>query len=465
MNSRTVLKSGIWYTISNFLLRGVAFITTPIFSRILSQTEYGYFSNYASWVSLLTICVTFDLEATLIIARHDHEDNIDEYVLSMFALSSIGVIGFGVLCNIFKEFAENLFSMNISYINSMIAYMLFIPVINIFTALERFRYKYKTTVLIGFLTTFVSSVLAVILILNMDDKLAARTIGFVIPTIITGFIVYVIYVVKVHHIKIAFWKYALPIALPFIPHLLSMNLLNSIDRIMITKICGPEQNALYSIAYSVGAMVTILVSAINNAYSPWLGDKLRIEEYDTVRKYTKYYVLGFSWVALGIILLSPEVLYILGGKQYMQAIHCMPPIAMGCICQFIYCMYVNVEQYYKKTVGMAAASVSAAGLNYILNYLFIPKFGYVAAAYTTLASYLWLMVFHMYLVKRINKSYVYNNKLISCVIAFLLIITTLINALYNYNIARYIVVVLFVIISVCILIKYKERFLRFWRKG
>lgn len=75
------------------------------------------------------------------------------------------------------------------------------------------------------------------------------------------------------------------------------------------------------------------------------------------------------------------------------------------------------------------------------------------------------MVFHMYLVKRINKSYVYNNKLISCVIAFLLIITTLINALYNYNIARYIVVVLFVIISVCILIKYKERFLRFWRKG
>ncbi len=464
MNSHTVLKSGIWYTISNFLLRGAAFITTPIFSRILSQAEYGYFSNYASWVSLLTICVTFDLEATLIIARHDHEDSIEEYVLSMFVLSSIGVIGFGILCNIFRGFFENLFSMNIFYINLMIVYMLFVPIINIFTTLERFRYKYKITVLISFFTTFTSSILAVILILNMDDKLAARTIGFVIPTIVIGFIIYMIYIIKVHRIAIIYWKYALPIALPFIPHLLSMNLLNSMDRIMITKLCGLEENALYSIAYSVGAMVTILVSAVNNAYSPWLGDKLRIKAYDSIRKYTKYYVLGFSWIALGIIILSPEVLYILGGIQYMKAIHCMPPIAMGCICQFIYCMYVNVEQYCKKTVGMAIASASAAVLNYVLNYLLITRFGYVAAAYTTLISYLWLMIFHMFLVKRMNMSHVYNSKLIICIISMLILIITLINITYTFNFARYVVLAVYIIISVVIIMKCKEQLLLFLEK-
>ena len=48
----------------------------------------------------------------------------------------------------------------------------------------------------------------------------------------------------------------------------------------------------------------------------------------------------------------------------------MPPVAAGCLLQFVYCMYVNIEQYEKKTVGMAMASVVAAGLNFVLNFIF-----------------------------------------------------------------------------------------------
>ena len=69
----------------------------------------------------------------------------------------------------------------------------------------------------------------------------------------------------------------------------------------------------------------------------------------------------------GIMLIVPEFLLIMGGQSYIEAIYVMPPVAFGCVCQFIYTMHVNIEQFKKKTVGMAIASISAAGLNYLLN--------------------------------------------------------------------------------------------------
>ncbi len=101
----------------------------------------------------------------------------------------------------------------------------------------------------------------------------------------------------------------------------------------------------------------------------------------------------------------------------MEAKYVMAPVTMGCACQFIYTMYVNVEQYLKKTTGMALASVLAAAINVALNYVLIPKFGYLVAAYTTLIGYLCLMLMHMFLVKRIGMKNVYNNIIVLLCVA------------------------------------------------
>ena len=77
-NNIKALKSGIWYTMSNFLVKSIGFITTPIFTRILTKSEFGAYNNYVSWLSIVTIFVTLDLEATLISARFDFKDTFDE---------------------------------------------------------------------------------------------------------------------------------------------------------------------------------------------------------------------------------------------------------------------------------------------------------------------------------------------------------------------------------------------------
>lgn len=165
----------------------------------------------------------------------------------------------------------------------------------------------------------------------------------------------------------------------------------------------------------------------------------------------------FSVRAIGMMLLAPEILFILGGKNYMEAKYVMTPVAMGCVCQFLYTLYVNIEQFKKKTLGMAVASVIAALLNYTLNALLIPQYGYIAAAYTTLAGYIFLLIVHMILVKKIGYAEFYDNKFIILVVIVMCIITLGINCLYENSIIRYIIIsILFVSIMVVIFIKWEN---------
>ena len=275
-----------------------------------------------------------------------------------------------------------------------------------------------------------TSLLSVVLVIGMEDRLAGRILGAALPTIFLGAAFYLFFLKKGKRIVVSYWKYALVVCLPYIPHLLSLTLLNSMDRVMIRKWCGAEDTAMYSLAYSCGAVVSMFVNSINSAYSPWLAEKLAGKHYSIIRKYSKYYMLGFSICAVPIMLVAPEILLILGGKGYLAAKYAMPPVAMGCICQFFYTMFVNVEQYERKTVGMAVASASAALLNYILNCFAIPKWGYVAAAYTTLIGFLWLLAVHMFLVWRIGFHHVYSYRFVCLLVAVLGVVTAGVNCLY-----------------------------------
>ena len=38
-NNKKALKSGVWYTASNFLDKSIGFITTPIFTRLLTKSR------------------------------------------------------------------------------------------------------------------------------------------------------------------------------------------------------------------------------------------------------------------------------------------------------------------------------------------------------------------------------------------------------------------------------------------
>ena len=110
------------------------------------------------------------------------------------------------------------------------------------------------------------------------------------------------------------------------------------------------------------------------------------------------------------MLVAPELLLIMGGKEYLETKYLIPPVMVGYVFQFVYSLYVNIEFYHKKQKNIAFGTMIACVINIILNYLLIPKFGYIAAAYTTLIGYISLYVIHYIFVKKLGCTYWYDNR-------------------------------------------------------
>ena len=142
----------------------------------------------------------------------------------------------------------------------------------------------------------------------------------------------------------------------------------------------------------------------------------------------------------------PELIYILGGKQYMAAVYCLPPLITSCVFEFIYTMYVNIEFYKKRTISVAVATIIATILNIILNFIFIPmlpEYGYIIAAYTTLVGYAVLFVLHYYLVKFMKMQFVYDIKYILVVLITFTTLSFIFNLVYKMLFIRYFIIIFY----------------------
>lgn len=461
--NKKVVKSGLWFTISNFVVKSVVFISMPVFTRMLSQSEFGDYSNYMSWLSIASYVVTLNIEASLSSARFDYKDHLDMYISSMLGLSTLSVVIWMIALNIFSVQLQSITHLDILYLNIMMLYLLFTPAINMYQARERYKYNYKMTVFISMLIAIGSVILSILFVLTMNNRLTGRIIGSSLPTIIVGILLFVYFLSK-GKLSVNYWGYALPICIPYLPHLLSLTVLNSTDRVMISRWCGSEATALYSLAYTCGTMVNLLMISLNSAFSTWQGEMIFENKCNDLKKVSYKYILVFFFFAFGVMLIAPEALYILGGKIYQEAIYVMPPVTMGCCCQFLYTMFVNVEQFKRKTIGMAIASVIAAGINIGLNWIFIPRFGYMAAAYTTLAGYMCLLAMHMYLVFKMGFSDAFDYQFIVIVIIFGLFITGIVNILYENIILRYFFIMLYSFLLLFLLYKYRNQIKEILRK-
>jgi len=435
----------------------VGFITTPIFTRLMSQSEYGDFNYFQTWMMILLYITSLNLEGSLIRASQEYKEDIDNYSFSMIILSTCSTLVWWAICNIFFNSISNFLLINRTYINCMFVYLLLCPAVNMFQNTERYKYKYKWTVAISMTISIGASLLSVVFVLLFQDKLFGRTLGYVLPTFLVGCFIIIYYVMHHCKLKVSYWKYALPITLPYIPHLLSMYLLSNMDSVMILRFCGSECVALYSLAYICGMIITILVTSVNSAFSPWLAEKLNSGDYKAIKRISFPYVAIFSFFSIGAVLVTPEILFVLGGKSYMEAKYVMPPVTAGCLLQFVYCMYVNIEQYEKKTVGMAVASVLAAIINFVLNYIFIPIYGYIAAAYTTYVGYFFLLIMHMYLVKRLGKIHIYDNTKMFILALGTSILIFLANNILDLFLVRYAIIAIYIIILFTIIIKNRDK--------
>jgi len=227
-----------------------------------------------------------------------------------------------------------------------------------------------------------------------------------------------------------------------------MVVLSQLDRIMIINICGSSDAGLYSFGLTYASLALIFSNAVMQAYIPWLYVSYKEEDFSAIKNSNNIICLIMCVLTFGIITVAPELLKLLGSKDFWDAKFVVMPLAIGSLFQYVYNTYSSLELYHKKTIIIAIGTVFAGCLNYFLNIIFIPKYGYIAAGYTTLFSYLALAIFHMYACNKICKKRVYDDKYIWIVTILTTISSFFIVYLYEYFIVRYFVMflILFIVI-------------------
>ena len=440
-------RAALWFTVCNLLQKCIAMITMPIFTRILTTEQYGVFTVYQSWYNLISIIVTLNLSGSLINnGLMKYEDRKDKFISSMQGLSSTVTIIFFIIYLVFHDFWNNVFELSTVFMLAMFIQLLFEPAYLFWAQKQRFELKYQKLVAVTLAVAVASPLVGIIAVYATEHKAEARVIAFAFVQVCVGLIFYIIQAKrgKTFFAK-DFWSFALKFNLPLIPHYLSQMVLGQSDRIMISRLVGDGEAAIYGVAYTIATAVNLFINAVNSAFVPFLYSKMKAGKYDEIRKKSGFLVTLIAAIICAFMLFGPEAITLFAAPEYIEAVYVFPPVVAGVFFTFVYLFYVNVEFYFEKTSYVMFASVIGAVLNIVLNCLFIPKFWFVASAYTTMFCYALFAVGHyllprLILKKQSIKEQVFNSKLILLFSDVVVAITLICTLLYQNDIIRYIVI-------------------------
>lgn len=368
------VKAGFWYVISTFLVKGLSFITHPIFAGLLSKQDMGAFSNFASWETLLLIITSLEMQNTVARAYYDFKEDFNKYVSSVtLASCSFTLILYGVAMLMGDTFTA-LTSIPRQYVHVLFVMLLFQGCKQIYFAKERTLYRYKGVAILSAVNALVPTLIAVVLVMLAPEagKLDGRIYGFYVPAALIGLGCALFLVFKGKSFNWKYVKYGLVLSFPLMLHYLTAQLLSSSNSIVTTMVLGEEANAVVSTASSANHIITTLLISVSGAVTTWLMDNLNQENVKATRRGTLAYLAGISVLAVGVILLAPEVVHILGSGKYPESTVLMPGFVVAALLQSATTIFTIMLTYQKKVVGTAVWTGMVAVATVLAKYFLLP---------------------------------------------------------------------------------------------
>ena len=461
------LKASVAYTICNVLVNSVALITIPLFTRLLTTEQYGQFSIYQSWLSIMTIFLSLNLPyGSFNTAMVKFENDRDRYISSVEVICITLSALFMMIYLPFSSIWNRLFELPTYLMVLMCFEILAQASLQFWYGKERFKFQYKAVVIVTLLIAFLAPIISLIFVMYAQEKGFARIVGGSAVTITFG-LIFLLYNMRKGSFSInkKYIKYALSFNIALIPYYLSQTIFNQSDRLMIKYFQGVDKAGIYSVAYSLATILVFVLNAINNSYVPWLYKKIKMKQAESNKYVSSMIAIIMAFLLFCVVGVAPEIIYIMAGTKYLGAIWVVPPVAMSLLFLFYAQLFINIEFNYEEKWLLVGSTVVAAIINIVLNGIFIPVFGYVAAAYTTLASYIIFTFSNYFAYKVVCKKQNLNDNLFDYKKLFLIAVVfcTFCFAamgLYTHSMIRYtlgiIVVILLAISKNRILNKYKE---------
>ena len=218
-------------------------------------------------------------------------------------------------------------------------------------------------------------------------------------------------------IQLTLWKTMLRYSSPMLIVGLAGIVNETIDRILIKKIVyaqqlealgsqaantfAQEQNGIYGANYKLAMIISMFIQAYRYAAEPFFfKEEQKKDSKETYVKIMNYFIIVVAFMFLVITLFISIFKYFIPNPDFWEGLHIVPILLAAYVCLGI---YYNQSIWYKlsqKTGYGAIISLAGALLTITINLLFIPIYGYTAAAWATLSCYSFMMIISYFIGQR-----------------------------------------------------------------
>ena len=377
------------YLIAQMVTTGLAFIAIPIFTRLFTQEDYGVISVYNAFLAIAVIVFSGNIYSSIARYYFEKKSDFNEFLGTTFVLTllffSVGTTIFFLFYDIFSS------SMKLPGI---------LPFLLIFSSLFAISHSFYFQILISQKRSLESAIinilkgsfslfLAILLILVLEEN---RYLGKIWGYLLVSFIFSLYFFIKIlNHSKLSFKKdhikFVLYYSVPLIPYTLSSTILAFFDRILINDVVNASSAGVYTLGYNVAAILSIVISATQAALLPDFFAFLNDKQYSRIDALVKKVFSVIVFAAFGLILFGREIVIILADVKFHEGLVVVPIVVIGWVFFGMFSVYIRYISYSKKTIYSSLVMIISGLSNIVLNIIFIPIYGYIAAAYTTAISY------------------------------------------------------------------------------
>lgn len=390
MNNFSELKRNtIIIGISTITSKAIAFILAPLYSYFLSTSQYGTMDLITTTVSLLMPVVCLDIYEATFRYSSDKEYDSDEVLSTSLFVSIPGILVVSAVSIVALLVADSP-----SVIVFTCLYLAIDSINQILSQYLRGMNRLKEFAISGVVNSVFLLAFNLLFLICIRLELFGWMISFLLGKV--AMLLYCLREISRDHgqhisrakVNRSLIKTFLAYCIPLLPTAIMWWIMNASDRYMLAFFLGTGVTGIYAVANKLPSILSILenifyqsfqISGINNA-----------DNDDRNVFYTKVFNSYISVLGIGIagllIILKPATL-LLFESSYSSAWY---SAAILVVAIAFHALTGNLGSYYvifKKTRGALITSAIGAVSNIVLNAIFIPSYGMMAAALTTLASY------------------------------------------------------------------------------
>ena len=432
-------KASLWYVISGGFARAIGALSVPIFTRLLNPEEFGVFSLYSSWLGILAVIVSFEITGSVIYRGFQRfEDKKDEFASATLGLLSAIFVGFCALYFAFYGLIRDFIGLSTGISIFMVIEIYGMEATSLYLAKAKFEYKYKAVSAINIISAILIPFTAIALILLTKIRSEARIYASSILTLAIAIPLLILVLRKSDKLySKEMWCYLIKHSVPLLPHYFAVSLILRAAEISIGRNYGTASLGQYSVAMSVGMILTVVTGGILSALTPWIMRKIREGGIDKVREFLLLLTRALSLLALLVLAAAPEILSILAAEEFRSALSSIYPLEIAAVLSFLSGAIISASAYYERGAFSSLASVSAAAVSIILSFLVLPRTDYRLAGIFALVSYLIMTLLSSLIFKRLSGEYPINIKKSLLILLLTAAYATVLYAFRNVIVSRF----------------------------